>query len=276
VYGFKPSFGSFDRTGTLKTTDTLDTIGLLGSDIYGLRKTFLAAFQKDPQYPLAKNYFDRLRRYASTATVKIGVIGEQFRGFGDYDAEVKEDFAQAVESLMAAGFTVSKVEGVEFMNDIHVLHQNIYCKSLSYYFQAEYSRGTEMSEVMREMISRGAQIPVEDYVSALREQPDYRARFDAVMRQYDFLITPSTASVAPLIGESEREDTCLIWTFLGYPVLSVPAFWSPGHGLPFGLQIVAPKFCDLALLDFGRTVTAQLRGVASGVTVEAGAHPSPR
>lgn len=262
VIGFKPSFGAFDRTGTLKTTDTLDTIGLLGSDIHGLRTSFLATFQKDPQYPFARNYRDRLTRFRGMNRLKVGVIGEQFSGYAHYDAYVKEDFALVTEGLEAAGLEVSMVEGVDFINDIHLLHRNIYCKSLSYYFQDEFRRGTNMSEIMKEMILAGSRIPVDDYVDALKKQPQYRGRFDAVIEQYDFLITPSTASAAPSIGECEKDDTCLIWTFLGYPVISLPIFRYSEMGLPFGLQIVAPKFCDLPLLDFATTVMSRLRDVA--------------
>jgi Asp-tRNA(Asn)/Glu-tRNA(Gln) amidotransferase A subunit family amidase len=263
VFGFKPSFGAFDRTGTLKTTDTLDTIGLLGSDVYGLHKTFLSAFQKDPQYPIAKNYFERLGRFRSKNDLKIGVIAEQFSGYAAYDSYVKADFDRATGLLAAPGVEVSAVQGIGFINEIHALHQKIYCKSLSYYFQQEFSRETQMSQIMKEMIRLGGMISTKDYVDALRWQPEYRARFDALTAAYDFLITPSTASVAPAIGEQERDDTCLIWTFFGYPVLSIPAFWSSELGLPFGLQIVAPKFCDLALLEFGASVVKRLRGEPS-------------
>ena len=262
IFGFKPSFGAFDRTGTLKTTDTLDTIGLLGSDIYGLQKTFLSVFQKDPQYPIAKNYFERLKRFRSKSKLKIGVIAEQFAGYAAYDSYIKADFGRATELLTASGVEVSAVQGVGFINDIHPLHQKIYCKSLSYYFQQEFSHETRMSHIMKEMIRLGGLISTEDYVDALKRQPEYRARFDAITADYDFLITPSTASVAPAIGENEKDDTCLIWTFLGYPALSIPAFWSSELGLPFGLQIVAPKFCDLALLEFGGSVVERLRSQA--------------
>lgn len=258
VFGFKPSFGAYDRTGTLKTTDTLDTIGLLGSDIYGLRKTFLATFQKDPQYPIARNYFDRLARFHEKGRVSIGVIGEQFRGYAGYECGIRQDFGAAIDCLAHAGMEMSHVEGVEFINEIHPLHEHIYCKALSYYFQQEASRGTGMSEVMKAMIAAGSRTSVDEYVDALRRQPEYRARFDAIIADYDFLITPSTATVAPPVGENERADTCLIWTFLGYPVLSIPAFWSVESGLPSGLQIVGPKFSDLAVLDFGERIVDHL------------------
>jgi Asp-tRNA(Asn)/Glu-tRNA(Gln) amidotransferase A subunit family amidase len=259
VFGFKPSFGAFDRTGTLKTTDTLDTIGLLGSDIYGLRKTFLAAFQKDPQYPLAKKYFERLEIYQRGEGVRLGVISDQFTRFAAYDAEVRADFASVLDLLARSGLPASPVRNVDFINDIHPLHQRIYCKALSYYFQQELQYESAMSDVMREMIRLGSEVSTAQYIESLQKQPEYRADFDKAFADYDFLITPSTASVAPKIGQQERDDTCLIWTFLGYPALSIPAFWSDAHGLPFGLQIVAPKFCDLPLLDFGQKIVTLLR-----------------
>lgn len=259
VYGFKPSFGAFDRTGTLKTTDTLDTIGLLGSDIYGLRKTFLAAFQKDPQYPFAKNYFDRLRSFRSKAKLRIGVIAEQFAGYTAYDSLVRTDFGRVIELLSVGDRELARVDRISFINDIHSLHQRIYCKSLAYYFQHEFSQRDRMSDIMKEMIRLGNEVSTEQYVEALKQQPRLRAQFDAAFAGHDFLVTPSTASVAPRIGEREKDDTCLIWTFLGYPVLSVPAFWSSDHNLPVGLQLVGPRYSDLALLEFGDTVVRVLR-----------------
>ena len=40
VWGFKPSFGLIPRTGVLKTTDTLDTVGILSSHGSNLRNVF--------------------------------------------------------------------------------------------------------------------------------------------------------------------------------------------------------------------------------------------
>jgi Asp-tRNA(Asn)/Glu-tRNA(Gln) amidotransferase A subunit family amidase len=70
------------------------------------------------------------------------------------------------------------------------------------------------------------------------------------MKDYDFLITPSTASVAPKIGENEKMDTSLIWTFFGVPAISLPIFYDEKTKLPFGLQIISSRYNDLLLLDF--------------------------
>jgi Asp-tRNA(Asn)/Glu-tRNA(Gln) amidotransferase A subunit family amidase len=259
VYGFKPSFGAFDRTGTLKTADTLDTIGLLGSDIYGIRKAFTAAFQKNPQYPFAIKYFDALAAHRRKSKVRVGIFDSQFAGYAAYDSSVREDFDDAAQMLRAAGIELSRIDGVDFINEIHGLHQIIYNKALSYYFQQEAQNGAGISPIMRKMIDTGSATSPHEYLQALQRQSVLRSRFDTAFADFDFLITPSTASPAPLLGEEERDDTCLIWTFLGYPVVSIPAFVSPELGIPYGLQIVAPKYGDLALLDFADQVVAELQ-----------------
>jgi Asp-tRNA(Asn)/Glu-tRNA(Gln) amidotransferase A subunit family amidase len=259
TYGFKPSFGAIDRTGVLKTADTLDTIGFIGSDIYGLRKTFSATFQKEPEnYFYAQNYFSSYKEFKTRRKLRIGIIADQFSSYADYDSYVKEDFAALLKKIAGPDIELEMVGNVDFINDIHAMHDQIYCKSLSYYFQEEHARGTDMSEIMSEMIAMGQKINVADFINAMRHQPEYRAKFDPVIKSYDFLLTPSTASVAPKVGQSERPDTCLIWTFFGYPVLSLPVFWLEEMNLPFGLQLVAPKYGDFSLFDFGETVISRL------------------
>lgn len=252
VFGFKPSFGAIDRTGCLKTSDTLDTIGFLSADVHGIRRALLATLQRDRDYPYAARYFEA--RPEPERTLRIGILGDEFDGFSDYDADVREDFGRAVDHLARLGHRVEAVPGLDFINEIPPLHEAIYCKSLSYYFQGEKRQGTELSRIMRDMIARGERITSGEYVDALRRQPGYRARFEKLVSDFDYVVTPSTASVAPPVGEAERPDTCLVWTFLGTPVLSVPAFRSDGEGMPHGLQVVAPRFADLRLLDFAEAV----------------------
>ncbi len=59
VIGFKPSFGALDRTGVLKTADTLDTVGLFSSDINGLKKIFTNLIQFSNQYPYSINFLKK-------------------------------------------------------------------------------------------------------------------------------------------------------------------------------------------------------------------------
>ena len=75
-----------------------------------------------------------------------------------------------------------------------------------------------------------------------------------VFKTVDFIIIPSTATYAPISGTTETDDTCLLWTFLGYPSISIPLFIDNESNLPSGLQIVAKKFDDFSLLDFSEKI----------------------
>ena len=72
AYGFKPSFGALDRTGVLKTNDTLDTLGILGSGLSGIRKIFYNIIQKGGDYPFSSNYFNFFDDYCKKNRFKIG------------------------------------------------------------------------------------------------------------------------------------------------------------------------------------------------------------
>lgn len=255
IYGFKPSFGAIDRTGVLKTNDTLDTIGLLGSDIYAIRKVFYDVLQKGKDYPFSKNYFQFYERFKNTEdqNLEIGIVADSFKSYQAYDQKVKEDFSSVVESLLE-NYSVQEVKEISFINDIHPLHEHIYSKSLSYYFKNEIQNYSSVSEIMRSMIARGEKIKTEEYIDAIKLQPVLRKKFDKVFQDFDFIITPSTASPAPSLHQTELDDTCLIWTFLGYPAISIPLFIDFEKNLPYGLQIVAKKFDDFALLDFSENI----------------------
>ena len=72
---------------------------------------------------------------------------------------------------------------------------------------------------------------------------------DSFFREYDALISLSTAGEAPLREERERRDPSLIWTMTHLPVISAPAFTSPS-GRPFGLQMAARRYNDRLLFKF--------------------------
>ena len=235
----------------LKTNDTLDTIGLMGSDMYGLRKVFFEVLQKGKDYPFSENYFHFHERYKAKdkSKLKIGVVTDAFNSYQHYDKIVRKDFESVVDQLDKS-FRLKKLKGEDYINGIHTLHEHIYSKSLSYYFKNEIQHYHSVSEIMRDMIARGEKIGTDEYVDAIRQQPVLRKKFDKAFQDFDFLITPSTASAAPPLFEQEKNDTCLIWTFLGYPAISIPLFQDPETNLPYGLQIVAKKFDDFSLLDF--------------------------
>lgn len=245
VIGFKPSFGALDRTGVLKTTDTLDTIGLFASDIYNLKKIFVNLIQHSNQYPYSENFF--LKKKINK--IKIGIISSNFEHYKNYDYVVKKDFDYFCSRYLKK-FDLIKSTKFNFINKVHENHDNIYCKSLSYYFSSLKKRKNKISQIMTTMIEKGNKISKKKYLESLLAQQYLTKKFESMMKNYDFLITPSTASVAPKIGQNEKIDTSLIWTFFGVPAISLPIFFDEKTKLPFGLQIISSRYNDLFLLNF--------------------------
>lgn len=251
VYGFKPSFGAIDRTGVLKTNDTFDTIGFLSADIYGLKKIFFSTLKKGFDYPYSVNYFQNYNNYLKKkkSEIKIGVFNDELfvlRNFTDY---VKVDFLETIKQ-MSKCFKIIDIQNIDFLNEIHLLHEMMYSKSLSYYFKNEMKNHEFVSEVMKDMINRGDKISTDSYMNCMKQQPIFRKRFDKIFEDFDFIVVPSTASYAPEISKNEIDDTCLIWTFLGYPTITLPLYICKEKNLPYGLQIIAKKFDDFSLLEF--------------------------
>lgn len=79
----------------------------------------------------------------------------------------------------------------------------------------------------------------------------------------DVLLTPSTPGVAPLLGSAGGErwfEACGFsypFNLTQQPALSLP-LGSDAQGLPFGLQLVGPRYQDAALLQAGAGIESLL------------------
>ena len=59
VWGMKPSFGLLPRTGVLKTSDTLDTLGFITSRVDNLHDILDIMRVKGPNYPYVFNNVEK-------------------------------------------------------------------------------------------------------------------------------------------------------------------------------------------------------------------------
>jgi Asp-tRNA(Asn)/Glu-tRNA(Gln) amidotransferase A subunit family amidase len=254
--GFKPSFGALDRTGVLKTTDTLDTVGLFSSDLNCLNKIFRNLIQFSNQYPYSKKFFEKKK--IGKKRIRIGIISEVFEPYKFYDKIVKKNFDNFCEQYLKR-YKIIENHNFHFINSVHEHHDNIYCKSVSYYFKNLSKRKNKISKIMTNMINKGNKISTNQYLQSCSYQISITKKFEFIMKNYDFLLTPSTASVAPKLREKEKIDTCLVWTFVGAPTISLPIFWDNKNKLPFGLQIVGKRYSDLEVINFAKKIIKKIK-----------------
>ena len=74
IYGYKPSFGLLPRTAMLKTTDTLDTVGIMARSVADLKMTFEQLKVQGDNYPVINKEMlrpDRKRKKAENWCIGV-------------------------------------------------------------------------------------------------------------------------------------------------------------------------------------------------------------
>lgn len=250
VYGFKPSFGLLPRTAMLKTTDTLDTVGLLARSVDDLRMMFQLCRVWGPNYPVVhREMNDPARLTKGKDPWRIGLL-QGPKSMLESSA-VRQSMAKAVATLEAAGCVVEPfVLPVDF-DHAHDVHETIYRRALAYYFKMEWGNARDrFSPVMSAMIEGGLAIPVESYHAATAEQHRLARLIDQELARFDVVICPSTADEAPIgLDTPDVPDHNLIWTMCHLPSLGIPVL-AGTSGLPVGLQVTSRRFNDYIVLEF--------------------------
>lgn len=250
VYGFKPTFGTIPRTGTLKTTDTLDSIGCFSNSINDLKLLFDVVRVKGKDYPFVNKNLDH-GSHSLNSTIKVGYLIDDLHVFENYPDYSIAALSKFIESLKKdKRFSVEKITTIPELKQVHNAHATIYDKTLSYYFQLEFENKDKglLSDVIVEALEKGKTISAQSYIDAINFQSKARAIAEKTYAAYDVILTLSTAGEAPLLHTEEKPDTCLIWTFLGMPTVNLPVFRGPLN-LPFGLQAVGLRYTDYKLLE---------------------------
>jgi aspartyl-tRNA(Asn)/glutamyl-tRNA(Gln) amidotransferase subunit A len=105
----------------------------------------------------------------------------------------------------------------------------------------------------------------------MHQRETVRKELDALLRDHDALVLPTSAVPPPLRGQTEVEveggtmsvreavlGQTLAFSFVGLPTLSLPA--GIVEGLPAGLQVVGARDRDASLLALGRWMEAGPQG----------------
>ena len=207
VYGFKPSYGLIPRTGMLKTTDTLDTVGFFTIHYKDLRAVFETIRVRGKNYPMSNEPLSDTKRQNknNSRPWKVAFIKTYAWDFAEeYAKNSIKEYINKISNI--ENIDIKEIElPIEF-EGIHNLHSIIYKKALSYYFSKEYKSFDKMSDSMISLIEQGLKISPKDYISAINQQSNLISTMDQIMKNYDTLITLSTAGAAPPRDQEEKID----------------------------------------------------------------------
>ena len=107
----------------------------------------------------------------------------------------------------------------------------------------------------RQFLAFGLSVSTEDYAAARSRRYRYALELDTLLGEDGVLLTPTlTAAGWTPEGRTQDGETLPWWffntevaNFTGHPAVSVPAGRS-ANGVPFGLQIIGPRFGDEVVL----------------------------
>jgi len=250
VVGFKPSYGLINREGVLRQSPALDQIGVFArtpEDAALLAESLCDAAALPRWLEGAETAQHRLPR---VAFVKTPIWNRTA-----FDAR------EALAGLAARlGSAVIEVEMPDAAAGAWDWQRTVMEAEIAANYDAEWQHGRDrLSESLRSQIERGRTITAVDYQHALARIAAVNAAFEPLYASCDVIMTPAVPGTAPRGLDATGDPAfCTLWTFCGMPALTLPLLRGT-NGLPLGVQLVAPRYCDAQLLRAARWLCGAAR-----------------
>jgi Asp-tRNA(Asn)/Glu-tRNA(Gln) amidotransferase A subunit family amidase len=241
VVGVKPSLGTLPLAGVVPLAPSLDTVGPMARDVATAARAlevlsdgaipFVGGIDgPPPALAVPTGWIDRLDAQVEAAFA-------QFAGLPEVELPRREALADPALAIL-------QVEASRF-------HAG--------WLEEDDSR---YSDDLRSKLRAGLAVPDAARDDAVAALPALREAVESAMEGLDALVVPTTACVAPLVGEREPRDALTRFTrpfnATGQPVVALP-LPVPEGGLPVGVQLVGRCGEDAALLRRAAWVEAALR-----------------
>ncbi len=261
VVGFKPTFGLLPRTGVLRHSRWLDTVGTFGRTVEDAALLADAMAGHDPADPdtrsAAAPEILRIARTQPPVTPTLGFVKTPSWG------EVEPDCADAFAELVAVlGGQCDEVKLPPIFEAGVAAQRRLAVVGMARHLCHYYDRGRErLGEPTREAIEEGRAVVAVDYLAALDMRDALYAALEEIFTRYDALITPAAPGQAPVgLDHTGSHAFCVLWTLTGVPAVTLPLLEGV-DGMPVGVQAVGARGEDGRLLRTARWLTRTLAGV---------------
>ena len=252
VVGFKPTHGLIPRTGVLRLSDVLDTIGVFARSVEDAAMIAELLIAYDPG---DKDTRARARPPLSETTVEEPPMPPMltFAKTSVWDQADKETQDAFVELKELLGGVCDDLDLPEPFEHAVEQHGKIMNADLAKNLGAYYEHGKDrLSEVLREKIEEGQKTLAVDYNRAVDGREFLNDGLAGVFDRYDAIITPATVGEAPAGLDSTGNPIFnSLWTYCGTPAVTLPLMEGP-NGLPVGVQLIGRRGDDARLLRTAR------------------------
>jgi Asp-tRNA(Asn)/Glu-tRNA(Gln) amidotransferase A subunit family amidase len=258
VFGFKPTHGLISRTGVLRQSPPLDTIGVFArtlEDLALISEVVMVFDANDVDMrPRARPRISEIMAEASPVEPRLAFVRTPV--WNQAEESTKDAMRELIEHL---GERVDVVDLPSTFDEAHEAQRRLMEADLALSFAGEYENGDGvMSTVLRDMIERGQKVLATEYNAALARVAGFNGDLEGIFEDYDAILTPSVPGEAPMGLETTGSPTfCTIWTLCGTPALNLPLLEGP-KGLPLGVQLVSFRGDDARLFRTARWILESL------------------
>jgi Asp-tRNA(Asn)/Glu-tRNA(Gln) amidotransferase A subunit family amidase len=260
VYGCKPTHGTISRRGALTLSRTLDHVGVFARSLAdtALILDVLAGYDPDDSdtRPVAAPAF--LETMANDPPLPPRLAFVRTPVWKKADAQMQQAFEQLVSQLGEQARTIDLPDSyAAAWDDQRVLMASEMAHNLS----EIVARGdaTASSKVLRDLLAEGRAVSAVRYLAARADAQRYAAGIGEIFKEYDAIITPAAAGVAPKGEATGSPAFCSLWTLTGLPALSLPLLSGEG-GMPVGVQLIGERGDDARLLRTAHWLVNRLAG----------------
>jgi len=278
TFGLKPTYGRISRYGLIAYASSFDQIGTFTNSMEDTEILFELMSGVDP--------FDETTSAAvytksdqNTSKIKVGVLQECLNHPG-LDIEIKGKINELIEHLAKNGVEIVPLSFpyLDYMVPTYYVLTTAEASSnlsrfdgVHYGYRSPNAQGVEETyvlsrtegfgpEVKRRIMTGTFVLSNEHYdayyTQAQRVRRVMKNATDQMFKEVDVILLPTTPTTAFEIGavtdsiQMYLQDIFTVHANItGNPALSIP-FDTHQNGMPYGVQVMADRFCENKLFDF--------------------------
>lgn len=259
ITGFKPTARRVPIDDVVPLSTSLDSIGPLANSVEDCAIVD-AVFAAEPisvpeAAPLAGLRFAIPRHYV----------------FDDVDATVGKAFERACKALATKGVKIEHIDLPQLTELPTINSKGTFAAAEAYAWHKDLiaRRGNEYDPNVAPRIQAAANMTAHDYIALLNNRTSLQKRVSAVTGNYDAVIMPTCAIVAPTIAEVDAPDVfarknllllrnTAVGNFLDRCAISLPCH-AAGE-LPVGFMLMGEAMADRRVLAMARAVAPVVKG----------------
>ena len=256
LVGLKPTKGLLSTVGVVPACRSLDCVSIFTRSVADAAEVLAVAAAFDPMDPFSRVAQPSLQDEAWPS--RIGVPrADQLEFFGDVDAA--RLFFAAVARWRSLGATIVEIDYAPFAAAARLLYEGSWVAERYAAIRAFIEHKPEaMHPVTRKIIEGAKSLTATQAFESSYRLAELRRQTEATWTSIDALLTPTAGTiykVAEVAAEPVKLNSNLGYytnhmNLLDLCGLAVPAGFLP-NGMPWGVTLSAPAFCDDRLLRLG-------------------------